>query len=169
MPTILRIVNAYIYLMSKYFLKQRIPWVSLSLLISSYAVAGRFLHQVQQPLLIVLFVSGYIVINFFTLVPIAGQVTGTIRSRIGSESINLLSFLAVAFLAIIILVKVAIFGNLLLIFTAEILIRLDFQQIELSPLKRSLVLAMCLVVGLGLGWMTGELALISADVEAQHK
>lgn len=143
--------------MSKYFLKLRTPWISLSLLLFSYAISGYLLHQFHQSSLIYLLIGGYVLIHLIISIPPVQQIERTLQRWFGSDVIHLISILTAAFFAAVVLVWVGILENLLLILTAEMLARLDLQQAGLNPMQRLMVLTLCLATGLTAGWITNEL------------
>lgn len=144
--------------MSKYFLNRQTPWISIGILFIGYATQGYLLAQAHQPSLIyLLIVIGYVVLQFTISNSRVQQVRDTVMRWVISDAIHLIGILVTAFLTSFVLSYLEIFENLLLVITAEILVRLDLQQKTLNQMQKFTILTLSLTLGLASGWIVNEL------------
>lgn len=143
-----------VLLLSKSLLNQQLSWISLGLLLTSYAIQGYLLAQEHLSLLLYpIIVLGYILLQLTILHSWMQRIRNMVRQWVSSDAIHVISFFVLVFLASLILSHLELFEDLLLVLAAEILARLDLQQRGLSQLQKTSVLTLCLTLGLTIGWM----------------
>ncbi|KYC41842.1 hypothetical protein WA1_17630 [Scytonema hofmannii PCC 7110] len=132
------------------FLK-RLPWVSLSLLLLTYATYGWLISKAKAPLLVwLLAVTASLLL--------VGGLTSPLNRVAGYSFVlfksNLRSFTMTVLASLLFFVMVAwfrVFLDTLVIFAASILARIDFQTSSFSRRQTFWILSTISLIGLGLG------------------
>ncbi len=146
-----------VLLLSKSRLNQPASWISLVLLITSYAIQGYLLTQEHQFLFIYLsIVTGYVLLQLIIVQSWMQKIRNTVKQWVSSDTIHVIGILVLVFLGSLILGHLELFEDLLLVLAAEILARLDLQQRGLNQAQKAIVLTLCLTLGLTIGWIAGE-------------
>lgn len=154
-------------IVSKFLLRQQTPWISLSLLCLAYAVQGYFLAPRHQSLIICInLVIVYFLLQVIILHPWSKNIGTIIKRWIGSDAIHVIGSLVTIFLLSFVLNYLELFENLLFILAGELLARLDLQKVELSQVQKIVVLTICLMLGLAIGWVASE-RLLNLQHESQ--
>lgn len=143
--------------MLKFFLEQQFSLFALGLLLFGYTIQGYLLYQLQQTVLIGLFVVTYVLIQLLALVPAVQKIGRTIRWWLGSDVIHLVGLLTTAFFSAVAMIWIGALDNLLLVITIELLARFELRQANLNQIQRLVVLSACLVLSLELGWVVHAL------------
>lgn len=139
------------------FLK-RLPWVSLSLLLLTYATYGWLISQAKAPLLVWL-------LAVTAALLLVGGLTSPLN-RVADYSFvlfksNLRSFSMTVLAALLFFVMVAwfrVFLDTLVIIAASILARIDFQTSSFSLGQTFWIVSTISLIGLGLGAIAQRLA-----------
>jgi len=138
---------------------KRLPWLSLLLLLLTYSVFGWILSQKNLP------IFQWVLIIIGGLFVIAGLTTPWSKTRKYFRFLfntNLKTFgLAVlgAFLFFLIFARFRMFLNILLMFSATLLVRLDFQTARFKQIQAFCLTSAFSMAGLMLGFLLHQLSL----------
>ncbi len=130
---------------------KRLPWLSLTLVLLTYSVFGWILSQEKLPI----FVWGLIIVSIFVLV--AGlttpwsQTIKYIKVLFDTKFKSFMLAIVGAFLFFLVLARFRIFLDIILIISATILVRLDFQIAGLRQIQTFWLTSAFSITGLMLG------------------
>jgi len=136
---------------------KKLPWVSLTLVLFTYSVFGWILSQENLPkfawLLIV--ISALILVAAITTPwsKAVKYVRGLFNTKLKSFGLAVLG----AFLFFLIFAEFRIFLDFMLIISATILVRLDFQMAGLKETQAFLFTSIFSIVGLMFGFLLNQL------------
>ncbi|MBH8555632.1 hypothetical protein I8751_25460 [Nostocaceae cyanobacterium CENA357] len=130
---------------------KRLPWISLALVLLSYSTLGWVLSEAQAPLFVWLVVVLAVLLLVGSLTAPLSLVTQysvlLFRSNIRSFAVAVFA----AFLFFLMLAWFRVFLDTLLIISAAILARIDFQGAKFSEGQAFLITSITSLTGVGLG------------------
>lgn len=130
---------------------KRVPWVSLLLLLLSYSTLGWMLSETKAAWFVWLGVVAAILLLLFTLATPSSSMTQFPNILFKS---NTRSFIVAVFAAFLFFMMVAwfrVFLNSLLMISAAILVRIDFQAAGFQEIQALWITSIFSLTGLGLG------------------
>lgn len=136
---------------------RRLPWVSLSLLLLTYATYGWWIAKANLHVLVwpVAFMAAFLLAAALTtpMTKIANYSFFIFKSNIRSFSVTVLG----AFLFFLMIAWFRVFLDTLVIIAASILARIDFQTAGFSEEQTFWVLSFVCWIGLGFGFLVYRL------------
>lgn len=133
---------------------KKLPWLSLSLLLLTYAVFGWLLSAFDRSWLLWIMAAVFILIVAISLIEPLSVIQPFYTAWLKTDTRAFLSVIIGAFIAVVIIRWLTIFLRLLVLYSAAMLARLDLQTAGYSKWQAFGILATVSLVGFGLGLLT---------------
>ncbi|MCW5317708.1 hypothetical protein GTQ43_29210 [Nostoc sp. KVJ3] len=130
---------------------KRVPWVSLALVLLSYSTLGWVISEAHAPLSVWLVTVVAILLLIVTLTTPWPKMTDHLSTLLKSNIRSFAVAVLAAFLFFIMIAWFGVFLDTLLIISATILVRIDFQKAGLREGLAFLTASIFSLAGLGLG------------------
>lgn len=131
---------------------KRFPWLSASLLLAAYATFGKIVISTAHLWTSVASAAGLgVVIAIILMHPLTSS-EKLLAKWFRSDTVAFLSLLAFAAAGSILLNWLKIFLPIIMVLSAEALVRLDLQTAEYTQVQALGILVVVAWLGLGLGW-----------------
>ncbi|MBV6625544.1 MAG: hypothetical protein KI793_21890 [Rivularia sp. (in: Bacteria)] len=127
---------------------KQLPWVSLTLVLVTYSVFGWILSQENLPMLAWLMIGISVLLLVAAITTPWSKAVKYMRFLFNTKLKSFLLAVLGAFLFFLIFAEFRIFLDILLIISATILVRLDFQIAGISENKAFLFTSLFSIVGL---------------------
>jgi hypothetical protein len=143
-------------------LRKKIPWLSLSLLLIAYGTFGWFLSRTTTFRFTWVFALIFALMLAWILTsPLRGLSSKFLQWSVSGAG-SLILCLIISMLVALALVQARILSHVLIILSAEILVRLDMQTSGFNKVQAFLLLTGTSLAGLEIGWLMQRLVAVPA-------
>lgn len=135
---------------------KKIPWFSLTLILLSYSTLGWIIFEEKAPWYVRLITAVTILLSLILLTNPWLKLDDYSHIFFKSNARTFLVAILAAFLFFLMIVWFRVFLDTLLILSATILAKIDFQSVGLKPALAFGCISFCSLLGLGMGALINQ-------------